>query len=1524
VAGNAPSSLPLDSAVITPTNGAVITTTTFSIEGQAYAERSLHTLTVHVNGAPFYTTGWPAPPAAAATTKAPWSTTFTAPGEGHYTFLSSVDDWAGGVQTSTHPVTVTVDLLPPSPPTFDTTVITTAHRASLGVAVLSGRVTDTIGVQRVNVNPDHRGWGSASLNGRTWRFLWTIGNSDPDGVTYDVTARATDFGGHSSETSTPILFDMQPPAPVTVTLSYFDPVGERHPLEPHQTITDGNLLMIEWTPGHDGSGVAGSYVGWTDSPTDTTGLPFIPQGTVYSATQLIGEAQEVYAHLITVDLYGNRREQTLGPVYVDGPLTPDLIDTRQPPTPLYHGWMDSGCTQLGLDRRVAERAPNGASLSENQAFYATWDDRALRLSWVGANWDAEGDLFVYLDTQPGGATTLYDPYTSTVSNTTIYLPGNLPPAPDMSGWPVFEKARQNQAVAPFVGSPMQADYLVWVRDHSTATLLRWDGNDWVVSHQLPVASRQSPVIRHQSPVAGRQSPVASHQSSVVRRPSPVAGHRSPVTGNQTFAGIRDTQHPPRNTQHVSRITDLYLPFDLLGIGDPAATPLTLLAVASDENALRLWATMPEQNPVDSARVVGPLAEAAPAHIFALTKAYHFPSLGGGLCPSALTRFKNSDVRAELSVTPPGTAYRLHGDDLFWQWQTLFQGAGPRSAQFTFLDHTHPPLKQGQTITYTLRLSNRGLLPATDVKVLLSAYYALHLPGSTEDNSGYREYRTLDVGAIAPGATAVVTFTGTVAGESGWRYDRCRNGDGLPAEVCQRLLDWATLDAQVFDSRTPLALSQGLASRPPLEWLWVDHAVDNGSPPTVGIQAPLTTVRPGANTVSGYAFDPSGVPLVEVQVRDGAGTITTLTCPDSAPDDGQWACPWTVTGNDGDTFDLRARATDGYGHVSDWTTPWRPVVVDSTAPTVTLTSGLSSAAGGQGGSIVLTGAITDSHTSGAVEVCHTVGGGTACDTATTIMGTQPLPTTMGIHTAAVQTATYDYDDVPVAPVTVGGGTEYCPGGEITRTFSVSDTFVVGDVNLGFDIVHPDREELMIDLISPAGTRARVVTPRGAGFRFANYDVWLDDVAGASAHGLSDDDASEPYFDRRAHPDAALSVFRGEVASGVWQLRICDLLPAVNEGKYQRGRLSLTPQNASLAQTGSWTYALALPTTGDGVTETVSIYGLDDLGNRTAEPLTVTYRVDVVPPVLEATPVISYVNELTPVLALTGRVSDGGGVDEVYVAVQPPEGAPYLEAVTRDGADWSYTLRPDTWGTYTLGVEAYDRAGNVSARGPFAVGVVRSHYLPLLLNRYVAPPAGRESHATFLPFVAHAFAPAPDLVIDHLVATSRAVTVTVRNAGELPVNDAFWVDVYFSPTESPTVNKPWHTIAANGVVWGVTTPVSAGGVLTLTTGGADYFPQYSSSPPYPVGAQVYALVDSVDFSTSYGAVWESNEANNLFGPVISTSGVGDTSSPTVGASVPPDRRLPWRGEIGRAFQSFIISLPGNWKLRATGAKPPSGAG
>ncbi len=141
-------------------------------------------------------------------------------------------------------------------------------------------------------------------------------------------------------------------------------------------------------------------------------------------------------------------------------------------------------------------------------------------------------------------------------------------------------------------------------------------------------------------------------------------------------------------------------------------------------------------------------------------------------------------------------------------------------------------------------------------------------------------------------------------------------------------------------------------------------------------------------------------------------------------------------------------------------------------------------------------------------------------------------------------------------------------------------------------------------------------------------------------------------------------------------------------------------------------------------------------------------------------------------------------------------------------------------------------------------------------------------------------APDLVVQSIQASASGITVVIRNVGTAPVVDEFWVDLYVNPNPPPAgVNQIWSDgRSAQGAVWGVTASafpaLTPGGTLVLRLNGPYYVAAYSNiSLPLPVGALLYAQVDSANTLTTYGAVYESHEIigdpyNNIIGPVIVT--------------------------------------------------------
>jgi hypothetical protein len=136
--------------------------------------------------------------------------------------------------------------------------------------------------------------------------------------------------------------------------------------------------------------------------------------------------------------------------------------------------------------------------------------------------------------------------------------------------------------------------------------------------------------------------------------------------------------------------------------------------------------------------------------------------------------------------------------------------------------------------------------------------------------------------------------------------------------------------------------------------------------------------------------------------------------------------------------------------------------------------------------------------------------------------------------------------------------------------------------------------------------------------------------------------------------------------------------------------------------------------------------------------------------------------------------------------------------------------------------------------------------------------------YLPIIFGQVAGRPDLVVDSLNVNDSNVNVTIRNTGNVPVVDSFWVDVYLKPTTSPThVNQRWQDVGTQGLVWGIkgaALPLDPGETLTLTIGDAYYFATLSNfTAPLTAGSHVYAQVDSVNPLTNYGGVRESHEVS-----------------------------------------------------------------
>ncbi len=173
--------------------------------------------------------------------------------------------------------------------------------------------------------------------------------------------------------------------------------------------------------------------------------------------------------------------------------------------------------------------------------------------------------------------------------------------------------------------------------------------------------------------------------------------------------------------------------------------------------------------------------------------------------------------------------------------------------------------------------------------------------------------------------------------------------------------------------------------------------------------------------------------------------------------------------------------------------------------------------------------------------------------------------------------------------------------------------------------------------------------------------------------------------------------------------------------------------------------------------------------------------------------------------------------------------------------------------TVTMSGQDREGDV-------VTVELTHSISVVAP---APPV----YQVFMPIVTRNRLPVsgPDLVVESIVVTENEIRVVIKNQGNAPVEDDFWVDLYINPGSEPTAaNQVWRLVSNQGGIWGVPNTalsnLAPGGTLTLVSNG-DYYWQADEhshiSWPLAAGTVVCVQVDSAHADTDYGSILETHE-------------------------------------------------------------------
>lgn len=280
------------------------------------------------------------------------------------------------------------------------------------------------------------------------------------------------------------------------------------------------------------------------------------------------------------------------------------------------------------------------------------------------------------------------------------------------------------------------------------------------------------------------------------------------------------------------------------------------------------------------------------------------------------------------------------------------------------------------------------------------------------------------------------------------------------------------------------------------------------------------------------------------------------------------------------------------------------------------------------------------------------------------------------------AAYAQTQISVARTNDGavGGAQACGTSSLSRTFSVTDNFVIGDVDLGVIVNHTWRGDLRITLRSPAGTSVQLTNGNTNNLSGDHFNVRLDDegtqLVNTDGNTVAHTDAQSPPFQHNFIPDNPLSVFDGQNSAGTWTMEICDLFPTADNGTFRYAELFLTSvapntadlslaksvSNASPAFGSTISYTLTLTNTGPVAATNVEV--LDEL------PVGFDYvsssGFDDYDPATGIWSVSSIASGQTRTMTITGTVSAPTGVTITNFAEVSASSAPDADSTPGNGS------------------------------------------------------------------------------------------------------------------------------------------------------------------------------------------------------------------------------------------------------------------
>jgi hypothetical protein len=1035
---------------------------------------------------------------------------------------------------------------------------------------------------------------------------------------------ANDAAGRSSINTSTVIFDTVPPVisdgTVKATLN-----GVVTPLTDGQTVSAiaSANLNVGWSKIADVSPILLNKLEYTvktlSSTTNYSATLDTKSALTLAAGQFSGlttaEASRMTFALRVRDSLGNELLSNLPSVYVDAPTTPDytLMNSTEP---TYRGFINNGCAALGEDRRPG--------LNNIQRFAMTWDSQAIRLNWQGANWDYDGDLFIYLDTVTGGTVKAYRPtsYTQSISNSValgesfITLPVNMAVRSTGSTSSVkdyvnsfqtaLSQSRQGNRAGTISGG---ADYVIHVKDSTTASILRWNGSDWVDTNVTPSYRAVNEL------------------------------------------GIEQT--------------DIRALFS--SIGYVVGQPLGVVAFATTPTKFMPWTSFPITNPIRTEQGTNPIA------ITPMLNGFGWSNLNAGVCPKAAALNPDTtQVITSLTSTPNGVFNRALADsftntepDAISQiisdtaelcdalttnnWCTtvtqygtaINNGSGLLDAlASTLASEQDPVVGNNSVVTYTLTIQNPTNKPTRTIYGIVQTYGGIWLTNQNSTGtpataiigggnydyhsitaSNLRDYQVIRIAPMAANSSQTLTLQARIDPSKAQPTDSDRIKTSSIAKIEVRLTDDST-------GTTPDNINIART----IEWLNAAVAIDSSAPERVTPDT-QTIVKRGAVTITGGLSDASSVPAVNLEYYTNVNANRIpVSCGASVL--GRWSCPVTVP-NGVSSLSYRVRASDVYNQQSQWS-PWYNALVDVTAPSFGFTPQTTSmfvAAYVGGSAITLGGTVSDTNSIATIKVCDE--SQPTCD-----FGTTTNPTTEQSVISNTVTLAQEVTAQPCA------ATEFASYTMLPNTISTAAPQArVGSLTVDVNATSLAADELNLWLQSPSGTLTPLMTSVRSGM--VNFNSQFSDSASTTTASLIGT-TSITGTATLVESDGLLSRFGGEPVNGTWQLLACDRNENSTRTTINQWKITLTSSGNTVSNNAPWTYTVKNTANIDNQMRVLKLYALDNYNNLSPATV-VALTIDTAAPSVTVTQLANSLLPGSQATLFQGTLSDGGSINGINANV-----------------------------------------------------------------------------------------------------------------------------------------------------------------------------------------------------------------------------------------------------------------------------------